>query len=290
MPLPLRPDRRVHLLAVRLLGHRRDIYGAGLPPPPVRSGHVLRARLRAPDPGDLRRGRLARRPRARGRRRQPLRRVPRVAGRAGVDRDRDPARTSAGSTASTRSSRSASPSAATPRSRSTTSGGRPASRSETTTSSTRSTSQADEAGRRAGGRRRGCAAASARARLHVDLHRRLLLRRAQLLARGGRGARPARRRRLLRDAGRAKRRCPARRSGRPSSRRRSSRSRRATTRTSPRSTTPPSSAALAAAGVEHEVVTYAGAPHSFFDRKQEEFADASEDAWRRVLDFLERHG
>ena len=49
-------------------------------------------------------------------------------------------------------------------------------------------------------------------------------------------------------------------------------------------------AALVAAGVEHEFVTYPGAPHSFFDRKQEEFADASEDAWRRVLDFLARHG
>jgi len=48
--------------------------------------------------------------------------------------------------------------------------------------------------------------------------------------------------------------------------------------------------ALAAAGVEHEVVTYDGAPHSFFDRSYEEFADASQDAWRRVLDFLEHHG
>ncbi len=48
--------------------------------------------------------------------------------------------------------------------------------------------------------------------------------------------------------------------------------------------------ALAAAGVEHEIVTYSGAPHSFFDRKQEQFADASEDAWRRVLDFLRRKG
>jgi carboxymethylenebutenolidase len=48
-------------------------------------------------------------------------------------------------------------------------------------------------------------------------------------------------------------------------------------------------AALEQAGVEHEVVTYDGAPHSFFDRKQEEFADASEDAWRRTLAFLERH-
>jgi carboxymethylenebutenolidase len=43
------------------------------------------------------------------------------------------------------------------------------------------------------------------------------------------------------------------------------------------------------AGVEHEVVTYDGAPHSFFDRKQEEFAQASEDAWKRVLAFLEQH-
>jgi carboxymethylenebutenolidase len=47
--------------------------------------------------------------------------------------------------------------------------------------------------------------------------------------------------------------------------------------------------ALEAAGVEHEVVVYDGAPHSFFDRKYEEFAEASEDAWRRTLDFIERH-
>lgn len=36
--------------------------------------------------------------------------------------------------------------------------------------------------------------------------------------------------------------------------------------------------ALGEAGVEHELVVYEGAPHSFFDRKQEEFAAASEDA------------
>jgi carboxymethylenebutenolidase len=48
--------------------------------------------------------------------------------------------------------------------------------------------------------------------------------------------------------------------------------------------------ALADAGVEHEVVTYEGAPHSFFDRKQDEFAAASEDAWARVLSFIETHG
>jgi carboxymethylenebutenolidase len=47
--------------------------------------------------------------------------------------------------------------------------------------------------------------------------------------------------------------------------------------------------ALTAARVEHELVTYEGAPHSFFDRKQEDFADASEDAWRRVLAFVERY-
>jgi carboxymethylenebutenolidase len=47
--------------------------------------------------------------------------------------------------------------------------------------------------------------------------------------------------------------------------------------------------ALTAAGVEHEVVTYDGAPHSFFDRRYEEFAGESGDAWRRVLDFIETH-
>jgi carboxymethylenebutenolidase len=47
--------------------------------------------------------------------------------------------------------------------------------------------------------------------------------------------------------------------------------------------------ALSAAGVEHEIVTYDGAPHSFFDRKQEQFAEASEDAWRRTLAFIAAH-
>jgi carboxymethylenebutenolidase len=48
--------------------------------------------------------------------------------------------------------------------------------------------------------------------------------------------------------------------------------------------------ALEAAGVDHELVTYEGAPHSFFDRKQEDFAEASGDAWARVLAFVERYG
>lgn len=44
--------------------------------------------------------------------------------------------------------------------------------------------------------------------------------------------------------------------------------------------------ALTRAGVVHESVTYDGAPHSFFDRRQTEFADASADAWRRVGEFV----
>ena len=46
-------------------------------------------------------------------------------------------------------------------------------------------------------------------------------------------------------------------------------------------------AALEAAGTPHEVVVYPGAPHSFFDRRYEEFAEDSADAWRRVLEFIE---
>lgn len=46
--------------------------------------------------------------------------------------------------------------------------------------------------------------------------------------------------------------------------------------------------ALEGTGIPHELTVYPGAPHSFFDRKLEEHADASEDAWRRVLAFLER--
>jgi carboxymethylenebutenolidase len=47
--------------------------------------------------------------------------------------------------------------------------------------------------------------------------------------------------------------------------------------------------ALTAAGVEHEVVVYDGAPHSFFDRRQEDYAEQSADAWERTLAFIERH-
>jgi carboxymethylenebutenolidase len=47
--------------------------------------------------------------------------------------------------------------------------------------------------------------------------------------------------------------------------------------------------ALTKARVEHELVTYDGAPHSFFDRKYEDYAEDSEDAWRRTLEFIERY-
>ena len=47
--------------------------------------------------------------------------------------------------------------------------------------------------------------------------------------------------------------------------------------------------ALAGAGIEHEIVSYEGAPHSFFDRKQEEFQADSDDAWRRTLEFIDAH-
>ena len=45
-------------------------------------------------------------------------------------------------------------------------------------------------------------------------------------------------------------------------------------------------AALTAAGVDHDIEIYPGAPHSFFDRKFEEYADACDDSWVKLLEFL----
>jgi carboxymethylenebutenolidase len=51
-------------------------------------------------------------------------------------------------------------------------------------------------------------------------------------------------------------------------------------------------AALEAAGVEHRLITYPGAPHSFFDRSVEAHEDAAANAhaaagaWRQVLGFV----
>jgi carboxymethylenebutenolidase len=47
--------------------------------------------------------------------------------------------------------------------------------------------------------------------------------------------------------------------------------------------------ALRDAGKEYELIEFEGAPHSFFDRKQEEFQAASVEAWNRTLGFIERH-
>lgn len=47
---------------------------------------------------------------------------------------------------------------------------------------------------------------------------------------------------------------------------------------------------LSDAGVPHERQVYEGAPHSFFDRTFEQWKDACDDAWRRMLAFIEKHG
>jgi carboxymethylenebutenolidase len=47
--------------------------------------------------------------------------------------------------------------------------------------------------------------------------------------------------------------------------------------------------ALGGAGIEHEIAVEPDAPHSFFDRKQEEFQTQSDDAWARVTRFIEAH-
>ena len=44
--------------------------------------------------------------------------------------------------------------------------------------------------------------------------------------------------------------------------------------------------ALTTAGVDHRLVTYPGAPHSFFDRKAADFAEASQAAWDEILGFV----
>jgi carboxymethylenebutenolidase len=44
-----------------------------------------------------------------------------------------------------------------------------------------------------------------------------------------------------------------------------------------------------AAGVQAELLTYDGAPHSFFDRTFTEHEEAAADAWRRVRAFVQQH-
>ena len=47
--------------------------------------------------------------------------------------------------------------------------------------------------------------------------------------------------------------------------------------------------ALTKAGVKHELVTYPNAPHSFFDRTYDEWKDACNDAWTRILGFVKEN-
>ena len=46
---------------------------------------------------------------------------------------------------------------------------------------------------------------------------------------------------------------------------------------------------LAAAKVPYEAHVYEGAPHSFFDRSYEQWKDACDDAWRRMVEFVKKH-
>jgi carboxymethylenebutenolidase len=47
---------------------------------------------------------------------------------------------------------------------------------------------------------------------------------------------------------------------------------------------------LTEAKVSHEMHIYEGAPHSFFDRTFEQWKDACDDAWRRILAFVKKNG
>ena len=47
--------------------------------------------------------------------------------------------------------------------------------------------------------------------------------------------------------------------------------------------------ALTSAHIDHELIVYPNAPHSFFDRKQAEFQQESDDAWQRMLRFVGAH-
>jgi carboxymethylenebutenolidase len=46
---------------------------------------------------------------------------------------------------------------------------------------------------------------------------------------------------------------------------------------------------LTEVGVPHEMHIYEGAPHSFFDRTYEQWKEACDDAWHRMLGFVKKH-
>ena len=191
--------------------------------------------------------------------------------------------TCAACSASTSSWPSASPPPATRRSRSTTSAAPPGSARATRTSSTCRTSSrrtpetvAQDVARRA-------RAPARRDRREHDRHRRLLLRRRPVVHAGRRAATPG----WPASSASTARSCARASAGRSTARRRP-RSRcsacsPATTRTSRPTRSRRSTRALP---VEHEIHIYQGAPHSFFDRRQEQYASESEDAWERILGFI----
>jgi carboxymethylenebutenolidase len=47
--------------------------------------------------------------------------------------------------------------------------------------------------------------------------------------------------------------------------------------------------ALTSARIDHQLIVYPNAPHSFFDRKQESFQQESADAWQKMLSFIGAH-
>ena len=137
---------------------------------------------------------------------------------------------------------------------------------------------------------------AARARLRTPtggcarrLHGRLLLRRPQLLARGGRAA----------TGSPARSASTACRAGATASRARSSAPRDDGADPRPEGRRRPGHHGGRQRGLRGgarggrrraRVRRLRGAPHSFFDRKYEEFAEASEDAWLRTLAFIAHHG
>jgi len=46
---------------------------------------------------------------------------------------------------------------------------------------------------------------------------------------------------------------------------------------------------LDSTGIENKIILYPGAPHSFFDRRAADFADASADAWIQIQEFIASH-
>ena len=121
---------------------------------------------------------------------------------------------------------------------------------------------------------------------------RLLLRRGALLPPGGQRPRLRGGDRLLRLAARAPALAgpsEADRRGPALPERRCWRSTAGPTRASRRPRSRSSTRLSRGRASQHESVTYDGAPHSFFDRKQTEFAEASADAWRRVQAFVRAH-